>query len=153
MQTQQPTGSSAGSGSSKDVETPSASNEDPSGTQQSKAEQLKDLGRDSLKQGKQAAADQADTVADALKDTADRLGERNASLAEYAQRLSEGVAQMADHVRHRSLDELTADAQALARRNPAVFLIGSVAVGLALSRFMKARGERSGDSESEPTRH
>jgi hypothetical protein len=135
------------------VETPSASNEDPSGTQQSTTEQLKDLGRDSLKQGKEAAADQADTVADALRETGDHLGERNASVAEYAQRLSEGVARVADHVRHRSLDELMADAQALARRNPAVFLIGSVAVGLALSRFMKARGERSGESESDPTRH
>jgi hypothetical protein len=74
-------------------------------------------------------------------------------LAEYAQRLSEGVARVADHVRHRSLDELTADAQMLARRNPAVFLVGSVAVGLALSRFMKARSERPGESESDATRH
>jgi hypothetical protein len=153
MQTQQPIGSSGRSGSSTDVETPSASKEDPSDTQHSTKEQLKDLGRDGLKQGKEAAADQTDTVADALRETADHLGERNASLAEYAQRLSEGVARVADHVRHRSLDELAADVQTLARRNPAVFLVGSVAVGLALSRFMKARSERSGESESDATHH
>jgi ABC-type transporter Mla subunit MlaD len=86
------------------VETPSASNEDPSDTQHSTKEQLKDLGRDGLKQGKEAAADQADTVADALRETADHLGERNASLAEYAQRLAdaaETLSNKADAVKER----------------------------------------------------
>jgi hypothetical protein len=109
---------------------------------QAATEQLKDRARDRAEQGKQAAADQAEAVAGAVRDAAGRLGEQNESLAEYAERVSEGVSRMADRLRNRSIDELTTDAQDLARHNPTIFLLGSVAVGLALSRFMKASGQR-----------
>jgi hypothetical protein len=150
MQTRQSDEASGRSGSPADTETASVRG-NPGSADQPAAESLKETGRDNLEQGKQTAAEKTDAVADALQETADHLREQHGSLAEYAHGLSEAVARLADHLRHRSLDELSSDAQALARRNPAVFLVGSVAVGLALSRFMKTRGDRT--NAPDQTRH
>lgn len=111
------------------------------------AEQLKDEARDRLEEGKNAAADQAERAADTLNDVAARVGEENQTLAQYAQRVSEGVSRLADRLRTRNLDDLSADVQSLARRNPTMFLLGSVAVGFALSRFLKASSQRPRDPE------
>src|SRR5690606_28350087 len=51
------------------------------------------------------------------------------------------------------VDDIARDVREVAQRNPALFLLGSVAVGLGLSRFAKASGrtrsrrELGGDSE------
>lgn len=98
--------------------------------------------RETLERGKDTAAEQAEEVADALADAADRIGERNPSLAEHAQWVSDTVARMADRLRHASVDELAGEARSMARRNPTLFLMGSVGLGVLLSRFMKASSQR-----------
>ncbi len=66
------------------------------------------------------------------------------SLADYAGQLAGSMKDFAESLRQRNLDELVKDTQQLARNNPTLFLMGSVAVGIALSRFLKASAERSG---------
>ncbi|MFO7276714.1 MAG: hypothetical protein DIU56_006740 [Pseudomonadota bacterium] len=100
-------------------------------------------GKAHLEAGKEAVAEQAETLAGAIDTAARQLGEQNQSLAGYASELAESIGRLAENLRSRSLDELAADTQALARRNPALFLLGSVAVGVALSRFVKASAQRS----------
>jgi hypothetical protein len=107
------------------------------------AEQIKARGKDQLEAGKKTAAQGVEQLAGALDQATESLqrGEQQ-SLAGYAQDLAASVRSLAANLRERSLDDLVGDTQALARRNPTMFFFGSVAVGIALSRFLKASGER-----------
>ena len=84
------------------------------------AEQL-----DSLKQGAQSAAS-------ALEGN-DSLG-----LSQYLGQAAEYIGSFAEQIRHESAEDLLHRGSRLARDNPALFLAGSVAVGFALSRFLRA---------------
>ena len=116
------------------------------------AQDLKQQGQEQLETRKQTAADQTEKLASVIDRAAEELkGQDQHSLAEYAGQLAGSMKSFADNLRERSLDELVKDTQQLARNNPTVFLMGSVAVGIALSRFLKASAERnvsSGGSES-----
>jgi ABC-type transporter Mla subunit MlaD len=107
---------------------------------QAAAQQLKDKGREKLVQGKAAAADQADAIAGAFDAAAERLSGTSYTLADYAHGLGRNVAGVADRLRNRTVDELVAETEALARRNPTVFVLGSLGLGIVLSRYLKARG-------------
>jgi len=111
--------------------------------------QIADSGRRQLEQGKDAAADQVQQLAQAVNDAAGSLRQGNGSLAGYANELASGMQRFSQSLRDRSLDDLVAETQDLARRNPTTFLLGSVALGVALSRFMKAS---AGHSASGPSR-
>jgi hypothetical protein len=106
------------------------------------AQEAQARGQEKLEQGREAAASRTDRIASAVERAAEELGDDDRTLASYASQLADGMHRMADSLRNRSANELAADVQALARRNPMLFLMGSVAVGLALSRFMKASSQR-----------
>ncbi|MFJ2983227.1 MULTISPECIES: hypothetical protein [unclassified Pseudomonas] len=84
------------------------------------AEQL-----DSLKQGAQSAAS-------ALEGN-DTLG-----LSQYLGQAAEYLGSFAEQIRHESAEDLLHRGSRLARDNPAVFLAGSVVIGFAMSRFLRA---------------
>lgn len=107
------------------------------------AEEIKARGNDQLEAGKKTAAQGVEQLAGALDEATESLqrGEQQ-SLAGYAQDLAATVRSLAANLRDRSLDDLIGETQTLARRNPTMFFFGSVAVGIALSRFLKASGER-----------
>src|SRR5690606_11870040 len=110
-------------------------------------EQAKQRGSEKLEQGKEAAATQAEQAAAAVRRAADELG-ADSSLASYANQLSEGLQTIADGLRNKSVSDIAADMETLARRNPTTFVLASVAVGLALGRFMKASPPRSASTET-----
>ena len=110
------------------------------------AQELKGRARESLDQSREGVADKTEDVARAIGDAADRLGQRNPSMAEQAMRMSDGIARIADRLRTGSVDELVSEATAFARRNPTMFVLGSVGVGIMLSRFLKASGDREATS-------
>lgn len=100
---------------------------------------LQDEARGRLEGGKSTVARSARRTADALHQAADSLS------AEGEGGLSQAFAVMADQlsalsasVERRSLDELSRDAQRLARENPGIFIAGGVVLGVALTRFFKA---------------
>jgi hypothetical protein len=94
--------------------------------------------------GMEKAAHQLDSIAEAIDAAALKLDEENKQgLADYAFRASEGIAQLAEKLQSRSIDDLAEEAKRLARNNPGLFLLGSVALGFGLSRFMKASEERA----------
>jgi ElaB/YqjD/DUF883 family membrane-anchored ribosome-binding protein len=77
------------------------------------------------------------------------------SVAEQVDAVADGLARICDRMASGSLRDLADDASAWARENPMGFLGGSVAVGFALSRLIKASrtGEEStSDDETFPTR-
>jgi uncharacterized phage infection (PIP) family protein YhgE len=111
------------------------------------AEEAKNRGKDQIQTGKQAAADQVEKIADALQHTTEGLqrGDQQ-TLADYANELATSARNLATNLRERSVEDLLNDAQTLARRNPTIFFLGSVAVGVVLSRFFKASAARSEQS-------
>ncbi len=98
--------------------------------------------RDKAETGKRRVADEADNLSDAIDAAASSLDDHDREgLARYARVLSSNLANAAGHLEGRSVDELANDAKRLARNNPALFMLGSIAVGFGLSRFFKASAE------------
>lgn len=89
--------------------------------------------------GKEQAANKLNDLSDAIEKMAsgvsadDKLG-----LASYVHSASSQLSALASRLQDRSVDELAEDAKQLARSKPGVFLLGSVALGFGLSRFVKA---------------
>lgn len=99
--------------------------------------------REEVKAGKHRLADGADALSDAIDAAASNLDDHDREgLARYARELSSNLASAAQQLEGRSVDELASDAKRLARDNPALFMLGSIAVGFGLSRFFKASADR-----------
>lgn len=101
------------------------------------------IGREQLQAGAGRAADGVGDFAEALGSAANRLSElHHEGLADYANRLSSQLSDVSSRLRDKNVDELAGDVRRLAERNPALFLLGSVAIGIGLSRFAKASREK-----------
>lgn len=99
--------------------------------------------REKAETGQHRLADGADAVSDAIDAAASNLDDHDREgLARYARELSSNLANAAGQLEDRSVDELANDAKRLARKNPGLFMLGSIAVGFGLSRFFKASAER-----------
>ena len=113
------------------------------------AQDVKRQGQQQFEARKQTAANQTAKLAGVVDRVSEELKNQDQeSLADYAGQLAGSMKDFAENLRQRNLDELFKDTQQLARSNPTLFLIGSVAVGIALSRFLKASAERSGSNRS-----
>jgi hypothetical protein len=96
---------------------------------------------------KAGAAGQVDRMASAVERAAEEL---DPTLSRYASDLAGSMHGIAGRLRDRSVDQLADDVRQLARQNPTLFVLGSIGVGLALSRFLKASPRRqhsAGDSD------
>lgn len=99
--------------------------------------------RDTAATGKHRLAEEADSLSDAIDAAASNLDDHDREgLARYAREVSSKLANAAEQLEGRSVDELASDAKRLARNNPALFMLGSIAIGFGLSRFFKASAER-----------
>ena len=101
------------------------------------------MARDKARAGQHQIKDGAEALSDAIDAAASNLDDHDREgLARYARKLSGDIANAAERIEGRSVDELAGDAKRLARDNPALFMLGSIAVGFGLSRFFKASAER-----------
>lgn len=99
--------------------------------------------------GRNRVAGEAGAVADAIDAAASNLDDQDREgLARYAREMSSTLANVAGQIEGRSVDELATDAKRLARDNPALFMLGSVAVGFGLSRFFKASAGHGSNDDS-----
>ena len=123
------------------------------------AESAASAGKAQLDSGLGQAAGQVEEVARVIDETASRLrSENHEGLAAYASQVAGSIENVANRLRNSSVDELATEARQLARSNPALFLLGSVAVGFGLTRFLKASSrvydydrmdsDRMGESQS-----
>jgi hypothetical protein len=104
--------------------------------------------REKVEAGQHQLADEADALSDAIDAAAANLDDHDREgLARYARDLSSKLASAAGQLEGRSVDELASDAKRLARNNPALFMLGSVAVGFGLSRFFKASAEHDHEKD------
>lgn len=104
--------------------------------------------------GKAEAEALSGKAADALEDMeavaeveAEELERRGwDDLSSYVRDMASGIGELSDNLRHKSVDELVRDASDLAARNTGLFVLGSIAIGFGLSRFVKAApAARTGD--------
>ncbi|MEX1215981.1 hypothetical protein [Saccharospirillum sp.] len=103
--------------------------------------------REKAREGQHRIADEAGAVSDALDAVASQLDDNDREgLARYAREMSRNLANVAGKIEDRSVDQLANDAKRLARNNPALFMLGSIAIGFGLSRFFKASAEHDDDN-------
>lgn len=112
------------------------------------SQEAKAKGREQLEEQESRAADTMDKMADATHAAADQLTQRNeTNLSHYVSEIADGIGKLSNNLQHKNTDELIQEASGLARNNPGLFMLGSVAVGFGLSRIAKANRPRS-DGES-----
>jgi hypothetical protein len=104
----------------------------------------RDRGLEHLEGAKAQLAEGAERAADAVERTADELdGEGDSRLSGFGHSMANVMRQLAGGLRERDVEAFAHELGALARRNPGVFLAGSVALGFGMARFFKARAPQS----------
>ena len=64
------------------------------------------------------------------------------TFADYTSELKATIKNFCDSLQNRSVDELVTDIRDVLRRNLTAFILGSVIIGIGISRFFKASAER-----------
>jgi len=106
-------------------------------------DKAKTVGHEQLESGKQTTASQAEKIADVIEHASSQLKENNLqTLADYASELGTTIKNFSEGLHKRSVDDLLVDIREIARRNPTAFLLGSIVIGVGISRFFKASSER-----------
>lgn len=94
-------------------------------------------------QGKERAAEQIDSVADALRSAAGTLREEdNALVAGYAESAADQIQRLTGYLHEREPGTMLRDLESFARRRPEVFIGGVALAGLIAGRFLKSSGDR-----------
>lgn len=91
---------------------------------------------------KDAASDNLNNVAHAFRQTSEHLRDNDREgIAGYVDRAAGQVEHFAGYLGKRDLREIAQDAEQFARREPALFLGGALALGLFAARFLKSSGQ------------
>lgn len=128
--------------------------------QKNKAKSVEEELKESMSDASSATSDQAESrwgstrdkgadgleslVSSAESSASDFQEQQREGLASYVSEMASGADNLAESIRHKSVDELIQEAEGLARKSPALFLAGSVAIGLCISRF--AKSSQGGDN-------
>lgn len=127
----------------------------PGGKADSSAGGVRELGNEAIKAAKAKAKEGADTAKRTVSDTVSHSAEAldraakslrdqgEETLAKTTTSIASGLSEYADRLEQRTPEDLMQDLVRLARQNPTVFVLGSVGVGIALSRFFKASSRPS----------
>ncbi len=91
---------------------------------------------------KDRATDGLGTIAHAVRQTTDKLREDQQDVvAQYVEKAADQIERFSNSLREKDVTELLEDAQRFARRQPALFIGGSFAVGLLAARFLKSSSD------------
>lgn len=103
------------------------------------ASDAKQQARGMIDEKKGVLADSLSGVARAIRNASGELqaGE-GAGIAPYVDEIAGSIDRVAQNIKERDLQGVAQDVQSFARRQPALFIGGCVALGFALSRFLKA---------------
>lgn len=95
---------------------------------------------------KERAAAGLGSVVEAVRQTGQQLRGKNDALAGYAESAAAQLEGWSSQLRDRDVSELVDNVKTFARRRPALFLGGGVALGVIAARILKSSGERQIDS-------
>lgn len=86
-------------------------------------------------------------VQSALRETGQQLRKQGqGSVAGYADKAADQVERFSGYLRETEVDEIMDEARGFARRRPAVFLGGAVALGFLATRFLKSTSQDAGSA-------
>jgi hypothetical protein len=116
----------------------------PRGVADQFAGEIRGAAESLLDEGKDRAIDTVHGVAQALRKTAEGLQEAEGGefVARYAEQAADQIERFTESMRDRHLTDVVADLDDFARRQPTLFLVGAVAAGFIVGRFMSASGDR-----------
>jgi ElaB/YqjD/DUF883 family membrane-anchored ribosome-binding protein len=90
-----------------------------------------------LQEQKSQVAERVSGVAEALRSAGESLDRsQNRVIARYVEQAAEQVEDLSRTLRNRRWNELLADTEDLARRQPTLFVLGAVATGFVLGRLL-----------------
>lgn len=100
-------------------------------------------------QSKSRAADTLGGVAQTLRHSTQQLQDQQlGSATHYVEQAADQIDRLSQYLRTADMHDMTERAESLARRQPALFLGGLFALGLAGARFLKS--SRRNESQSQP---
>jgi len=86
-------------------------------------------------------------VQSALRETGQQLRKQGqGSVAGYADKAADQVEQLSGYLRETQVDEIIDETRGFARRRPAVYLVGAVALGFLATRFLKSTSQEAGSA-------
>jgi hypothetical protein len=95
-----------------------------------------------IDQAKEIGVEKIETVSDALRGAGEKL-EGTGPLPQLAEKAAEGIENLARFIENKSMGDVFGGIQAFAKREPALFLGGALAVGILAGRFLKSSSRRS----------
>lgn len=102
-----------------------------------------------LQEQKQQAVDKLEGVAGALRSSSEELRKNDlAGFADYANSAADYVEDFSHYVSKRNPFELWGEVQSFARRQPEVFVFGTLAAGFLLGRFLRSSASSAGPRTS-----
>jgi len=107
-------------------------------------EQAKQEATSQLESQKERAVDSLVTVAHALRQTSQHLREQEqGTVGQYIEKAAERVEGLTSYLRSNDVPQLLGETQEFARRQPAMFLGGALALGFLGARFLMSSGQRT----------
>jgi ElaB/YqjD/DUF883 family membrane-anchored ribosome-binding protein len=105
-------------------------------------DQLREAAESLLQEQKERVADAAHGFADALRQAADSFErEERGMAARYVDQAAAQIDRFSETMRRQSLQDMAASAGDMARRQPALFLTGAVAIGFVVGRVLSRPGD------------
>ena len=92
---------------------------------------------------KSQAADRLSGIAGALRETSNTLrGQEEDTFGDYAAAAADQVEKLSGYLRNQNIGNLLQDVEGFARRQPELFLAGTLAAGFMIGRFFKSSGSQ-----------
>jgi hypothetical protein len=114
--------------------------------------ETRDSARSAVERRQKDAASGIGDLAGALRSSAQDLGSRNSdTMATLVRGAADRLEQLSGTLRNKDLDTLIRDAEAFARREPALFFGAAVAAGFLGLRLLKASRPQSADEPAPPS--
>lgn len=105
-------------------------------------QQASERGAQMLEERKGWVTGEVDAVAHALHRSADELSADGSGAAQYAHWAADALDRVSQHLHQKDVKSLLRETQDFARREPGIVIGGALAVGFALTRFLKSSEPR-----------
>ncbi|HEY9198014.1 MAG TPA: hypothetical protein VIR60_01530 [Gammaproteobacteria bacterium] len=118
-------------------------------------QQAAERGTQMLEERKGWVTGEVDAVAQALHRSAEELAAERSQAAPYAHAAADALDRLSEHLHRKDAKTLLRETQEFARREPGLVIGGALALGFALTRFLKsseARPDPHQDPHQDPHR-
>ncbi|MFL5733544.1 MAG: hypothetical protein ACJ78Q_10115 [Chloroflexia bacterium] len=106
--------------------------------------QVQEQAKSQVETQKGRAAESLGGVAQALRQTGQQMRDQdNAQVAQFTDTAANQIEKISTFLRERDVNDMVVEVERFARRQPALFIGGALALGLLGARFLRSSGERA----------